>query len=243
VWTGPGTRSVLYLPVPTNERLLLSIDIGGSIEPSVGGSLRIRVDGHARDCQRESHGGGIERIVVPVRTTRPYCKVELLVDRTLTPAEVGHAGSDARRLGIALRGYGYRLEPTEGLVLRDTTAPPGRGSEVARSAGTHENESQADRDWIGQITKDWLGHLATEADPDRMVDIVAWDVPAAELAAPPTAAGVEHAFRRTHMSPAPKAWLDFWVGRPDTTLRHLYRDLVGGAQFRQRLDRLGPASR
>lgn len=243
VWTGPGTRSVLYLPVPTDEQLLLSLDISGSIQPSVGASLRIRVDGHDRDFRRVSQGGGIERIVVPVRTTRPYCKMELLVDRTLTPAEAGRAGSDARRLGIALRGYGYRLEPTEGLVLRDTTAPPVRGPQAESPAVNVEMESEADRVWIGQITKEWLGHLAAQTDPDRLVDIVAWDVSAVELAAPPTAAGVEHAFRRTHMGPAPKAWLDFWVGRPDTTLRHLYRDLVSGGRFRQRLDRLGPASR
>lgn len=242
VWTGPGTRTVLYLPVPTDERLLVSMDIGGSIQPAVGASLRIRVDGEARDFQRIPHRGGIERIVVPVRTTRPYCKVELLVDRTLTPAEAGRADSDGRRLGIALRGYGYRLEPTEGLVLRDATAPPVRGSQAGRSAGDATTESQADLAWIGHITREWLGHLAAETDPDRLVDLLAFDVPPSALAAPPTAAGVEHAFRRMHVGPAPKDWLDFWVGRPDTTLRHLYRDLLRGGEFRQRLDRLGPAS-
>ncbi|MFM8893291.1 MAG: hypothetical protein ACKOTB_17035, partial [Planctomycetia bacterium] len=242
VWTGPGTRAVLYLPVPPGEQLLVFIDIGGSIQPSVRASLRIRVDGQDRGFERATQHGGIERIIVPVRTTRPYCKLELLVDRTFTPAEAGRAGNDARRLGIALRGYGYRLEPTEGIVLRDTSVQPALGPPVGGAAGMPTSEPQPDLPWIQQITQDWLGHLAGQTDPDRLVDLLAWDVSPAELAAPPTAAGVEHAFRRMHMGPAPRAWLDFWVGRADTTLRHLYRDLASGHQFRQRLERLGPPS-
>jgi hypothetical protein len=186
---------------------------------------------------------GIERIVVPVRTTRPFCKLELLVDRTLTPAEAGRGGSDARRLGIALRGYGYQLEPTEGLVLRDTAATSARVRAAACSTGDAPPASRTDLAWTARIAEEWLTHLATETDPDRLVALVAWDVSATELAAAPTAAAVERAFRRVHMGPAPQAWLDFWVGRPDTTLRHLYRDLVSGGEFRQRLDRFRSAAR
>lgn len=243
VWTGPGTRTVLYLPVPADERLLVSLDIGGVIQPAVGASLHIRVDGRIRDFQRLACSGGIERIVVPVRTNRPFCKLELLVDRTLTPAEAGWGGIDGRRLGIALRGYGYQLEPTQGLVLRDTAATPARGREFGLETGEATTASPTDRAWVELIAQEWLDSLATEGDPDRLVEIVAWDVSAAELAAAPTAAGVERAFRRIHMGPAPPAWLDFWVGRPDTTLRHLYRDLVSGGEFRQRLDRFRSASR
>jgi hypothetical protein len=58
VWTGPGTRTVLYLPVPADERLLVSIDIGGAIQPSVGASLQIRADGQARAFQRLARSAG-----------------------------------------------------------------------------------------------------------------------------------------------------------------------------------------
>ena len=238
VWTGPGTRSVLYLPVPAHERLLISIDVGGSIHPSVGASLRIRVDGQARDFQRVSHGGGLERIVVPVQTTRPYCKVELLVDRTMTPAEAGLRDGDARRLGIALRGYGYTLAQTEGVVTRDVGDSPGRSPQDGGSVDSPTAEGNPDLPWARLVAEALLGHLSTQADPERLIDLLTWDVTAEALAAPPTAAGVEHAFRRLYRRPAPQAWLDFWVGRADTTLRHLYRDLVNGVRLGRGDDRL-----
>lgn len=120
VWSGPENRAMLYLPVPPRERLDLLVDIGGYIHPSVGESLRVRVDGQPRPFIRTSVCGRLERLIVPIESTRAYCKLELLLDKTYTPAEAGHAGTDARRLGVALRGYGYALTPTEGVTLQES---------------------------------------------------------------------------------------------------------------------------
>jgi hypothetical protein len=124
-WTGPGTRSVLYLPVPVAESLELFLDVSGSMTPAVRESLRIRIDGRdspfrrepAANCmeriiapfRREPAANCMERIIVPFTTSRPFAKVELLVDRTYTYHEIGHHSTDARRLGIALKAYGYSL--------------------------------------------------------------------------------------------------------------------------------------
>jgi hypothetical protein len=108
-WTGPETRSVLYLPVPVAERLELFLDITGSITPAVRESVRIRIDGSDSPFRREPAADCMERIVVPFTTSRPFAKVELLVDRTFTYPEIGHHSTDARRLGIALKAYGYSL--------------------------------------------------------------------------------------------------------------------------------------
>ena len=109
VWTGPGTRSVLYLPVPVAERLEFFLDVSGAMTPAVRESLRIRVDGSDCPFRREPAADCMERIVVPCTTSRPFAKVELLVDRTFTYPEIGHHSTDARRLGIALKAYGYTL--------------------------------------------------------------------------------------------------------------------------------------
>ncbi len=109
-WTGPGTRSVLYLPVPVAESLELFLDVTGSMTPAVRKSLRIRIDG--RDSPfttSRPFASCMERIIVPFTTSRPFAKVELLVDRTYTYHEIGHHSTDARRLGIALKAYGYSL--------------------------------------------------------------------------------------------------------------------------------------
>jgi len=108
-WTGPGTRSVLYLPVPVAESLELFLDISGSMTPAVRESLRIRIDGRDSPFHSEPAAHCMERMIVPCTTSRAFAKVELLVDRTFTYPEIGRHSDDARRLGIALKAYGYSL--------------------------------------------------------------------------------------------------------------------------------------
>jgi hypothetical protein len=239
VWSGPGTRTVLYVPVPPGERLDLHIDIGGYVHPSVGESMRIRVDDRDRAFQRTAARGVLERIIVPVQTSRPYCKVEFFVERTFTLAEAGHADGDARRLGVALRGYGYRLTLPEGVVMRQVPEPPSRLARHSGPDGMPGSDTDTDARWIRQMTTSWLDSLATESDRERLIDLLTWDVPKVELDASPTADGVERAFQRLLMRPAPQEWLDFWVGRPAATLRQLYRDLTNADEFQQRRGRIG----
>lgn len=238
VWSGPGTQTILYLPVPSAERLDLFVDMRGYIHPSVRESLRIRVDDRNCDLQRTAARGVFERIVVRVQTTRPYCKLELLVSSTFTPAEAGFADRDGRRLGFALRGYGYSLTPTEGVVMRCSSDSPSAVQQGVRGRAGGSENGELEFSWTRQISQAWLRSLAATTDPERLVRLLTWDVPEAELDAPPTAPGVMHAFERIHMRPAPQPWLDFWVGRQDVTLRRLYGELVKGEEFRERLGRL-----
>lgn len=108
-WTGPRTRAVLYLPVPVAESLKLFLDVSGSMTPAVRESLRIRIDGRNSPFGCEPAANCLERIIVPCTPSRPFAKVELLVDRTFTYPEIGRHSTDARRFGIALKAYGYSL--------------------------------------------------------------------------------------------------------------------------------------
>lgn len=116
VWTGPGTRSVLYCPVPSGEEILFFIDVGGAITPAVRQSLRIRVDGRETEVRSQVSPEGLERVLVAVTTTRPFVKVELEVTSTHSPRELGYPGQDARLLGLNLRGYGFSLVPETATV-------------------------------------------------------------------------------------------------------------------------------
>jgi hypothetical protein len=237
VWSGPNSRTVLYLPVPPRERLDLLVDVGGYIHPSVGDSLRVRVDDQERPVVRTTAIGVLERLIVPVHTTRPWCKLELLVDKTYTPSEAGHCSTDARRLGIALRRYGYALTPTEGVTLRETLVRPlSQAPDSVDKLPT--NDAHQDSLWIQGFMKEWLSHVAAEGDPERLIDVMAWDVSPSELTGSPTASHVEHAYKRFHGQPAPQHWLDYWVGRTDLTVRHLYRDLINGDEFKKRIRRI-----
>jgi len=115
VWTGPGTRSILYMPVPPDEYISIFLDIGGYMEnPAAGfhkGMVRIVCDGNDSAFFTQPAGDLCERIILPVRTTRPFVKIELFIGKTWTATEIGFSPGDVRRRGIGLRGYGYTLSP------------------------------------------------------------------------------------------------------------------------------------
>jgi hypothetical protein len=58
------------------------------------------------------------------------------------------------------------------------------------------------------------------------------------LDGPPTQEDIEEAFQWLLSQPAPAEWVTWWVGRPDVTLRHLYRDLLVSEHFRMRRQRI-----
>lgn len=116
VWTGPGTRSILYMPVPPDEYISAFLDIGGYMEnPEAGfhrSAIRIVCDGVDTAFFKQPAEGLCERIILPIRTTRPFVKIEIILGRdTWTAKEIGLPPADVRRRGIGLRGYGYILSP------------------------------------------------------------------------------------------------------------------------------------
>jgi hypothetical protein len=49
---------------------------------------------------------------------------------------------------------------------------------------------------------------------------------------------MEEAFQRIVGRAVEKHWLDYWVGRPDATLKQVYRDLIVGEEFATRRSRI-----
>jgi hypothetical protein len=116
VWTGPGNRSILYMPVPPDEYLSVFLDIGGYMENTAAGfhrsAVRIVCDGVDTAFFKQPAEGLCERVILPIRTTRPFVKIEIiLIGDTCTAKEIGLPPDDVRRRGIGLRGYGYTLSP------------------------------------------------------------------------------------------------------------------------------------
>jgi hypothetical protein len=231
-WTGPGTRSVIYVPVPLDEWLDLFVDVMGFIDPRVRDSLRMRVDGREVAFARRPAKGIAERLWIRVGTVRPFLKLEIVVDRTYSPDELGFAGGDRRRLGLAVRGYGFRIVP--GIDHAADTWPldplPVLGLSDAHRDGEHP-----EHDWAVAFARLALAPDRSEAE---VLAYVTCGINARDLQAEITVSGVGEAFRRVLRRPAPQEWIDFWVGKRSLTLHRLYQELVRGEEFRQLRQRL-----
>jgi hypothetical protein len=126
---------VLYVPVPPNERVDLFLDVAGYIDRRVWASLRVRVDGRETPIVRRPAVGVHERVWCRTATSRPHVKLEILVDRSYSPDELGKGPGDLRKVGLSLRGYGFRVvmptdrcvEPSANLV-EALNAPEGLSS-------------------------------------------------------------------------------------------------------------------
>lgn len=90
------------------------------------------------------------------------------------------------------------------------------------------------RTWVGRI----LENVAVGRAPREIARLLTADMPAAEMDAVPTVAGIDTVCRRLLGRSPPQAWFDFWVGRSGVTLADVWRDLADGPEFRGRCDRL-----
>jgi hypothetical protein len=241
-WTGPLTRSVLYVPVPAGERLDLFLDLDDWITDAVRSSLRVQVDGRPAALTTRPGRWCRERLWIPATTTRPFVKLEILVDRTFTSAEAGGKESYHGKRGVALAAYGYRLTPPPG---QPNDRYPGEAVLVAHGEGPLEDDGHPDREWAVAFGNRLLARLGPDSSEEDVLALLTLGVPDRELRAVPTQAGVEEAFRRTLRRPPPREWLDFWVGKRrflwinrQLTLRQLYLDLIRGEDFRKLRGRL-----
>ena len=241
-WTGPRTRAVLYMPVPVDERIDLFLDVADWIADSVRASLRVLVDGRPVAITARPGRRCRERLWMPVQTTRPFVKVELVVDRTLEPAEVGRQGIHRGAHGVAIAGYGFRLASP---LWRAGDPFPGDAALPAPGEGPLEDDGHPERAWALGFANRLLAHLGPDRSEDEVLAVLTYGLTEKELRATPTKEGVEEAFRRTLRRPAPQEWLDFWVGKRrflwinrQLSLRQFYRDLIRGEDFRQLRGRL-----
>jgi hypothetical protein len=235
-WTGPTTRAVLYVPVPADERIDLFIDVAGYIDARVRESLRLRVDGRDVAFVRRSAAAVEERLWGGVVTSLPFVKVELLVDATFSPDELHRGAGDRRRLGLAIRGYGFRVAPPAAA----TDPWPGDPTAAVVGGDPLDDDRHPDHRWAIDFGGIFLDRLDPDRTDDDVLRVMTFGLDDDALDAPPTATGVEEAFRRVLSRAPPQEWLDFWVGKPHLSLRGLYRDLLRGEEFhllRQRLRR------
>jgi hypothetical protein len=233
--TGPGVRSVLYIPVAPSEDAELILDIDGPLSSETERALRIHVDGTPASFRRIAVSASLDRLIIPVTTAQPYCKLEILFDRaaSLTPAV-----TEMGQHGICLRSYGCSLRSS--VAVAAPAAVEGRNVVQPQSgiAEVLDDRSHPDHEWVLAFSRRILNGLGVETNEDRLVCLLAAGIPDAELNGPPTPDTMEEAFQRIVGRPVEKHWLDYWVGRPDATLKQVYRDLILGEEFATRRSRI-----
>jgi hypothetical protein len=235
VRTGPGVRSVLYIPVAPSEDVELFLDIDGPLSTEMERALRIHVDGTPASFRRIAVAASLDRLIIPVTTTRSYCKLEILFDRAASPT---HAVTEMGQHGICLRSYGCALGSS--LAVAAPAAVEGRNVVQPQSgiAEVLDDRSHPDHAWVLAFSRRILNGLGIETNEDRLVCLLAAGIPDAELNGPPTPDAMEEAFQRIVGRAVEKHWLDYWVGRPDATLKQVYRDLIVGEEFATRRSRI-----
>lgn len=102
LWSGPGPRLLLYMPVPPGMPIELLVWVRGYADPSLRGRLAVLVDGAPAPYLFEPLRGHAERLVIPCRPSRPFVRLEIDTGET-----VPHP-NDPRPRGIAFDTYGWR---------------------------------------------------------------------------------------------------------------------------------------
>ncbi len=107
VWTGPTTRTVLYMPCPVEKMLKVKLWIRGYAAERIRSQVRFEIDDrltpHAFVSSPESH----EVAEIYATPKRSFLKLTILVDETLTSLEAGGGNADERKRGLAFDGYGW----------------------------------------------------------------------------------------------------------------------------------------
>ncbi len=109
VWTGPSTRSLLYIPVPGAEQVELFLDVAAYAHPSLRHALELLVDGVKVEWRSVPAEAGAERLSCRVSTLRHFAKVELRLERLFSRDGTPQAAASTQGVGLALRAYGFRL--------------------------------------------------------------------------------------------------------------------------------------
>jgi hypothetical protein len=110
VWSGPQTRTVLYMPVPAGQKLTVKLWIHGYASIRQRDLLKVMIDGETVEHRFEiSELGHLEVIAADVETTRSFLCVAVELHQTLTSDESGESGFDSRQRGFSFDHYGWRI--------------------------------------------------------------------------------------------------------------------------------------
>ena len=108
VWSGPETRTTLYIPVPPNMALSLLVWMRGYVEPAQRDTLRVRADGVPVVHGFGPADGYADLLTAPVVSQRDFVRLEIDVSETLESGTPGTDLHDARKRGFSFDGYGWR---------------------------------------------------------------------------------------------------------------------------------------
>jgi hypothetical protein len=108
VWSGPETRTTLYIPTPANMPLSPLVWIRGYVESGQRDQLRVRVDD-----QPVTHHFGLAEdyadiLTVDTYSTRDFVRLEIDIDETVESGDPGSDQYDSRERGFAFDSYGWR---------------------------------------------------------------------------------------------------------------------------------------
>jgi hypothetical protein len=110
VWTGPSTRSVIYMPAPPGQELELCLQICGYAAPQIREQMYIEIDDCRIDHYFEGEPDQAEVCVVPATSQRPFVKLTIHTGQTADSIEGGQGPGDQRKRGISIDRYGWRIK-------------------------------------------------------------------------------------------------------------------------------------
>jgi hypothetical protein len=109
IWTGPGERSSLYMPVPANAPVSLKIWVHGYAAEAQRLALKIEVDDQPIQHVFEPADGWREVIVTETYTSKSWTKITIIVTKTVDSVEAGIGLGDDRKRGLSFDQYGWEV--------------------------------------------------------------------------------------------------------------------------------------
>jgi hypothetical protein len=108
VWSGPATRTTLYIPTPPDMQLSLLVWIRGYVEDGPRDQMRVRVDGRPVAHHFGLADNYADLLTVDTYSTRDFVRLEIDIDEAVESGEPGSELHDARKRGFAFDSYGWR---------------------------------------------------------------------------------------------------------------------------------------
>jgi hypothetical protein len=108
VWTGPETRTTLYIPTPPNMPLSLLVWIRGYVDARQRDQLRVRVDGRSVPHYFGVADDYADVLTIDTHSARNFIRLEIDLDETLESGDPGTERHDERERGFAFDSYGWR---------------------------------------------------------------------------------------------------------------------------------------
>ncbi|SFP04073.1 hypothetical protein SAMN03159463_03504 [Mesorhizobium sp. NFR06] len=108
VWTGPYTRTTLYLPCPAHVDLSIRIWIRGYASARLRSQLRFEVDDVPLAHSLQPAEGWLETATIRARSRRVFLKITMLLNETEADERIG----EDRRRGVAFDSYGWAVDPS-----------------------------------------------------------------------------------------------------------------------------------